>query len=77
MVEQLEPLRYGVFGLFDVGRVFVDGESSSKWHTGAGGGVWFGLSTFAPYFRLTGSLKAAVVRSDEGTSFYVVSAFPL
>jgi len=71
------PLRYGVFGLFDVGRVFVDGESSSKWHTGAGGGVWFGLSTFAPYFRLTGSLKAAVVRSDEGTSFYVVSAFPL
>ncbi|HWE25442.1 MAG TPA: hypothetical protein VG496_16000 [Myxococcales bacterium] len=70
------PLRYGVFGLFDVGRVFVDGESSSKWHTGAGGGVWLGLFALSPSFSFTGMLKAAVVRSDEGTSFYVLSAFP-
>jgi len=30
-------------GLADVGRVFVAGESSSKWHTGYGGGVWLGV----------------------------------
>ncbi len=28
-------------GFYDVGRVWVDGERSSKWHHGAGGGVFF------------------------------------
>lgn len=71
------PLRYGVFGLTDVGRVFVDGESSSKWHTGYGGGLWFGLLADSPFFRLAGSLKAALVHSDEGTSLYIASGFAL
>ena len=56
------PLRYGVFGLYDVGRVFVDGESSSKWHTGGGGGLWLGLLSWSPYFQFAGSIRAA---SDE------------
>jgi len=70
------PLRYGVFGLCDFGRVFLAGESSSKWHTGSGGGIWLGLSTLAPY-ALAASLRAAVVKSEEGTSFYVFSGFGL
>jgi hypothetical protein len=31
----------GVFGLFDVGRVWFEGESPAGWHYGKGGGVWF------------------------------------
>ncbi|MBW3627942.1 MAG: outer membrane protein assembly factor [Gemmatimonadetes bacterium] len=33
----------GVIALADAGRVFVDGESSNTWHTGVGGGLWFGI----------------------------------
>jgi hypothetical protein len=35
------PGTVGVFGLADVGRVYLDGESSDVWHVGFGGGVWF------------------------------------
>jgi len=35
--------RVGVFGLGDVGRVFLQGETSSVWHTGYGGGVFLSL----------------------------------
>jgi outer membrane protein assembly factor BamA len=31
----------GVMGFFDVGRVWLDGESSNKWHHGSGGGLFF------------------------------------
>jgi hypothetical protein len=30
----------GVFGLADVGRVWMSGESDGRWHKGFGGGVW-------------------------------------
>jgi hypothetical protein len=30
----------GVFGLADVGRVWMSGESEGSWHKGFGGGVW-------------------------------------
>jgi hypothetical protein len=30
----------GVFGLVDAGRVWLDGDSPGKWHTGIGAGVW-------------------------------------
>lgn len=65
-----------MFGLCDFGRVFLAGESSSKWHTGSGGGIWLGLSTLAPY-ALAASLRAAVVKSEEGISFYVFPGFGL
>ncbi|WP_306349984.1 metallophosphoesterase [Flavobacterium sp. '19STA2R22 D10 B1'] len=34
------PLRYGIFGGYDFGRVWLDGESSDKWHQSVGGGLW-------------------------------------
>jgi len=37
----LVPGQIGVMGFFDIGRVFVDGESSDRWHHGAGGGLFF------------------------------------
>jgi DNA repair exonuclease SbcCD nuclease subunit len=33
----------GVLGFVDQGRVWTDGEDSSTWHRGAGGGLWISL----------------------------------
>lgn len=30
----------GVFGFYDVGRVWIDNDRSDIWHTGTGGGIW-------------------------------------
>ena len=37
----LVPGTFGLMGLADVGRVYLDGEHSGRWHAGVGGGVWF------------------------------------
>ncbi|WP_104735472.1 metallophosphoesterase [Hanstruepera ponticola] len=34
------PLQIGVFGGFDVGRVWLDDEASKKWHNDYGLGIW-------------------------------------
>ncbi len=61
------PTTVGLFALGDVGRVFLEGETSDKWHTGVGGGVW--ASFLGP--ANTGSISVA--SSDEGTRVYVVA----
>ncbi|HWE22730.1 MAG TPA: hypothetical protein VG496_02205 [Myxococcales bacterium] len=71
------PLRYGLTGLADVGRVFFANESSSKWHTGYGGGLWLGIFASSALFEFASAIKATVVHSDEGTSFYLLSGFSL
>lgn len=37
----LVPGQVGVIGLADVGRVFLEGEGSERWHRGFGGGLYF------------------------------------
>src|SRR6185295_19054985 len=39
------PADFGILGLLDNGRVWQDGETANKIHTGYGGGVW--LSPFS------------------------------
>ncbi len=39
----ITPGRLGLLGFVDTGRVWTDGESSSKWHVGYGGGVWLNI----------------------------------
>jgi len=34
------PMKYGIFGGYDYGRVWVDEEASEKWHQSVGGGLW-------------------------------------
>lgn len=34
------PGEWGVLGFADAGRVYLEGETSDKWHTGYGGGIW-------------------------------------
>ena len=36
----LLPLELGVFGGYDVGRVWIDNEDSDTWHNSLGGGLW-------------------------------------
>ena len=36
----LLPNHFGLVGLVDTGRVFVENETSSKWHPSVGGGLW-------------------------------------
>ena len=63
------PSTFGVLGLFDAGRVWVDGESPGGWHTGYGGGIWLAL-------RGTRSiLSAAYAESDEDNGIYVTLGF--
>jgi len=58
------PGDFGINTFFDVGRVFVDGESSNDWHPSGGGGFWF-----APLVR-TNTLVFSVAASDEDVRFY-------
>lgn len=39
-VTSLIPIKYGIFGLYDVGRVWSESENSDKLHSAIGGGVY-------------------------------------
>ena len=54
----------GVMGLVDVGRVFLEGESSDTWYPGYGGGIWLAF--------LNGRTRATVsVAGGQGSArFY-------
>ena len=71
----LLPFRYGIVGIADVGRVFLAGETSSRWHAGVGGGVWLAVYAATQTFQLASSINALIVRSDERTAFYLSTGF--
>ncbi len=64
------PANFGVLGIADVGRVFVEGESSNVWHAGFGGGIWFGL------LRSGQGLNLALVEG-ESLRLYISTGFIL
>lgn len=55
----IAPLTYGVFGFYDLGRVWVPEESSDKIHAGYGGGIYF-----TPLFEIL-TTRLAISFSDE------------
>lgn len=59
----------GVIALADAGRVYVDGESPGGWHTGFGGGLWFGILDRTRTFSV-------VAAHGEETAFYVTMGMP-
>ncbi len=63
------PTDVGIFGLADVGRVYLDGESSDQWHSAFGGGLWLGFLSRAS------TLSVAAASSDERTRVYVQAGF--
>src|SRR3989441_1150391 len=66
----LVPTEVGLFGLGDAGRVFLSGETSDRWHAGAGGGLWLAFLSRA------NTVSVAVAHSVEGTRVYVRAGFP-
>ena len=55
------PLQIGIFGGADVGRVWLKGEDSEKWHNDYGGGFWItaaeSLSGTFNFFNSTEGLR--------------------
>jgi hypothetical protein len=68
-LELILPADVGLFGLGDVGRVFLAGESSDTWHAAAGGGIWLAYLNRAYTFSL------AVAAGEERTSVYAQAGF--
>lgn len=68
-VKLVAPTDVGVTGFRDVGRVFADGESSTRWHHGTGGGLWL-----APLSRAY-TVSLSLARGRERTGLYLNSGF--
>jgi hypothetical protein len=68
-IRVLLPTELGVMGFGDIGRVWVEGQSSDTWHKGVGGGLWL-----APLKR-SASLAVALARSEGLTRFYIQAGF--
>lgn len=64
----LVPGEIGLLGLADVGRVWVDFEDSSTWHSAAGGGVWVAV------LERRAAFSAYVAHGGGRTAFYAGSA---
>jgi hypothetical protein len=67
--QLIAPGRWGVFGLADAGRVFLEGDSSEAWHASYGGGIFFQIMT------LNTIVHAAIAHGDEGTRVHVGYGF--
>jgi hypothetical protein len=65
----LVPTQWGVFAFVDSGRIWHASESSRRWHTGRGGGLWFSV------LRHFATFSAYVARSEGHTSVSVKSGF--
>ena len=71
----LVPVMVGPLAFIDAGRVFFDGEDSDKWHTGYGGGLWFGFveSRYALSVAVGRGVDSARLTDDIG--IYVRTGF--
>lgn len=60
---------WGILGLADIGRVFLDGEKANRWHSGFGGGIWVELAEL--HRVITGTLASSGGRER----FYLKTSF--
>lgn len=68
-IKKFLPGPFGILGLVDVGRVWVDGESTDGFHVGYGGGIWTG------FLGRGQTVSVSVALSEEQTSVYVKYGF--
>ncbi len=59
--------KIGFFGLYDVGRVWLSGEKSTKWHNSYGGGI-----ILSPFNLITVSVAYAISEEDKNIHFRLV-----
>jgi hypothetical protein len=69
-ISFLAPGQIGLIGLYDIGRVFLDGEDSRRWHDGAGGGVFIA----SPNGDV--AIGFIVARAEGRTRLYVRAGVP-
>jgi hypothetical protein len=69
-VPFIVPVRFGLIGFADTGRVWVAGESSKTWHNSVGGGLMF-----QPLATPT-TVHTVVAHSQEGNRSYFGIGFP-
>ncbi len=63
------PADFGVFGLYDSGRVWYAGESSRRWHQARGGG--FSIA----FLRPENTLSLAITHAESRTGLYFGAGF--
>jgi hypothetical protein len=73
-LKVLEPnvvtdLEIGLHGIATVGRVWYGADSSNRWHSGVGGGLWLRLPS------IDRTVSVSVVRGDAGPRFYLDFGF--
>lgn len=72
-IRLIVPGQQGIFAYYDVGRVYVEGESSDEFHSAAGGGIWLSfLSRDQVVFVGAGK----PTKDKEGTRVIVGFGFP-
>ncbi len=64
------PLKYGLTGGFDYGRVWVEDDNSDKWHNSVGGSFWVsGLDTFTTNIGYYSSTEGGRIVFSLGFAF--------
>lgn len=63
------PAEVGLMALADVGRVFLEGEESKKWHPGYGGGVWLA------FLNRQNVISLALAESEGRVGLYIRAGF--
>jgi hypothetical protein len=63
------PGTWGLLGFADTGRVYLEGETSDRWHSGYGGGLWFA------WLDPSNTVSATYARSEGQNAFYVRAGF--
>jgi hypothetical protein len=71
----LLPIRFGVLGLADVGRVWLEGESSDQWHKGYGAGAWPSFLTPRNTISITAAKDPDATGLDRGVRVYFQAGF--
>ena len=66
------PADFGIIGLLDNGRVWVQDDSSSVWHTGYGGGIYlnpFGIAVLSATYTFSKDETAGLLNIKLGWWF--------
>ncbi|MEO5984502.1 MAG: BamA/TamA family outer membrane protein [Ferruginibacter sp.] len=62
--------KLGVFGLYDIGRVWLKGETFNKWHSGYGGGI-----IISPFNRISVSASYGISSEDNNVYLAIIKGF--
>ncbi len=71
----LVPVMFGPLAFIDTGRVYFEGEDSDTWHTGYGGGLWFGFIESRYALSVAAGRGVGSARLTDDVGIYVRSGF--